>query len=261
MLVDSHCHLNLLTDPEAALTRARAAGVERFLCIGVDETRIDEVLATADKHADVWATVGQHPDVQIDDLGWIEARLAHPRVVALGEMGLDFYHAEDASARLAQCARFEQQLDLAQRTGLPIVVHTRSAEAETRALIQRFPGVVGVLHCFTESWTLASSALDLGYCVSISGIVTFRNAENVREVATRLPLDRLLVETDCPWLAPVPYRGKPNEPAYVSATADFLARLRGDDIEAFNFATTANFARLFPRIDLASTDSASTHSA
>ncbi|MFM8355627.1 MAG: TatD family hydrolase [Gammaproteobacteria bacterium] len=249
MLVDSHCHLNLLNDPDAALTRARAAGIGRFLCIGVDETRIDDVLAVADKHADVWATVGQHPDVAADDLGWIRARLAHPRVVALGEMGLDFQHAVDTRDRHAQCARFEQQLELAQQTGLPIVVHTRAADADTQALIQRFPGVRGVLHCFTESWTLASAALDLGYCVSISGIVTFRNAENVRAVAARLPLDRLLVETDCPWLAPVPYRGKPNEPAYVSATAAFLATLRGDDVETFNAATSDNFVRLFPRVN------------
>ena len=252
MLIDSHCHLNLLDHPEAALNRARLAGIGGFLCIGVERDRIAQVLDLARAHPDVWASVGQHPDVVDDDLDWIEPLAAEPSVVAIGETGLDFLHAEDAPARRAQCERFDRQLELAGRLQLPVIVHTRLAEDETAMLLARHAGVTGVLHCFTESWSLAKTALDLGYVISISGIVTFRNAENVRDVARRIPADRLLVETDCPWLAPVPFRGKPNEPAYVSATARALAELRGEPLDQFIENTTANFYRAFPRANSSS---------
>ncbi|MGA1675686.1 MAG: TatD family hydrolase [Pseudomonadales bacterium] len=252
MLIDSHCHLNMLDHPEAALERARQAGISGFLCIGVERARIDQVLHIARSHADVWASVGQHPDVVDENLDWIEPLAQEQSVIAIGETGLDFLHADEADARRGQCERFERQLELAARLDLPIVVHTRQAEQETAALLTRHAGVTGVLHCFTESWSLAKTALDLGYVISISGIVTFRNAENVREVARRVPADRLLVETDCPWLAPVPYRGKTNEPAYVSATASALAELRGESIERLMETTTANFYRAFPRANSSS---------
>jgi len=247
VLVDSHCHLNMLDDADEALAAARARGVGGFLCIGVDAAGIEAVLGLAAAHADVWATVGQHPDASAADPGWIDDYLDHPRVVALGEMGLDYYHESTPAGQARQRDRFAWQLDRAAATGLPVVVHTREAEADTLALLQRHAGVTGVLHCFTESWALASAAIELGYYVSISGIVTFRNGENVRDVARRVPADRLLVETDCPWLAPVPHRGRRNQPAYVADTAAFVAELRGVDRETLAATTTANFFRLFSR--------------
>lgn len=237
----------MLDDADAALAHARAQGVGGFLCIGVDERGIADVLSLAETHADVWATVGQHPDASVAEPGWIERHVMHPRVVALGEMGLDYYHETSPAGRALQQQRFDWQLALAARRGLPVVIHTRQAEADTLALLQRHTGVVGVLHCFTESWELAAAALDLGYCVSISGIVTFRNGANVRDVARRVPADRLLVETDCPWLAPVPHRGRRNQPAYVADTAAFVAELRGTSPAALAELTTENFHRLFPR--------------
>jgi TatD DNase family protein len=248
LLVDSHCHLNYLEDPRAKIQAARAAGVSVQLCIGVDEAHIDEVLTLAVEEADVWATVGQYPEAAGDPFEWIEPLLSHPRVVAVGETGLDYFHTEDSGDRAAQRQSFEHQLALADRYRFPVVVHTRSAEADTLALIGDFPGVRGVLHCFTESWVMASRALDLGYYISISGIVTFRNGENVREVARKVPSERLLVETDAPWLAPVPHRGKPNEPAFVRDTAAFLAELRGVSLEALAEQTSQNFFSLFDRI-------------
>jgi len=237
----------MLEDPADALLKARERGIRGFLCIGVDEPGIDAVLGLAEGHADVWATVGQHPDASVADPRWIERYLTHPRVVALGEMGLDYYHEASSAGQALQQQRFDYQMGLAARADLPVVVHTRNAEADTLALLQRHPGVLGVLHCFTESWALAEAAIEIGYYVSISGIVTFRNAENVREVARRVPADRLLVETDCPWLAPVPHRGRRNQPAFVADTANFVAELRGTSSEALAAQTTANFYRLFCR--------------
>lgn len=216
-----------------------------FLCIGVDAGGIADVLALAEAHPDVWASAGQHPESAGAAIDWVGPCLAHPRVVAVGETGLDYVHAADGDVRRTQIDAFDAHLSLAARHRLPVVVHTRGAEDDTLARLRAHPGVTGVLHCFTESWDMASAALDLGYYVSISGIVTFRNAGNVRDVARRIPDDRLLVETDCPWLAPVPYRGKPNEPAYVSRTAACVAELRGQSSTALAALTTDNFCRLF----------------
>ncbi len=245
MLVDSHCHLNYLDEPVAALERARSAGVGAFLCIGVDAAGIDDVVGLAEAHDDVWATAGQHPDAAGGPRDWLAARLTHPRVVAVGETGLDYFHEPDAGAQRRQREAFDEQLSLAAAHRLPVVVHTRAAEADTLDLLRSHTGVRGVLHCFTESWDLAGAALDLGYYVSISGIVTFRNADNVRDVARRVPEDRLLVETDCPWLAPVPHRGQRNEPGFLPDTAAYLADLRGQTAEALAATTTANFEALF----------------
>lgn len=245
MLIDSHCHLNYLDDPDAALDLARERGVSGFLCIGVDESGIDEVLAFAEGHADVWATVGLHPEAAGADLGYVRKRAAHDRVVALGEMGLDYFRLESAELKQIQRHAFDAQLSLADELGMPVVIHTRQAEADTLASIAEYPNVKGVLHCFTESWAMAKTAIDHGYYVSISGIATFKNGSNVRDVAKRVPLDRLLVETDSPWLAPVPYRGKQNQPAYVCETAEFVADLRGIDASTLARATCENFCRLF----------------
>lgn len=261
MLVDSHCHLNYLDEPDLRLTEARAAGIGAFLCIGVDQAGIGDVLALANRHADVWASVGVHPDSAADEptLDWLSGALGDPNVVAIGETGLDFFRlahaagadaagAEDASdVQMRQRRAFDYQLALADEQDLPVIIHTRAAESQTRDVLRAHPGVTGVLHCFTESWTLAREALDLGYYISISGIVTFKNAENVREVARQVPADRLLVETDAPWLAPVPHRGQPNHPALVTHTAAFLAELRGVDPEVLARTTTDNFYSLFSR--------------
>ena len=247
MLVDSHCHLNYLDDPGARIREARESGVTTQLCIGVDQAHIAEVLSLAEQEPDIWATVGQHPDAAEGPLDWIEPALDHPRVVAVGETGLDYFHCEEATARARQRESFEHQLVLAERHRLPVVVHTRAAEADTLALIRQYPDVRGVLHCFTESWEMAARALDLGYFISISGIVTFRNGDNVRDVARQVPDDRLLVETDAPWLAPVPHRGKQNAPAYVRDTATYLAELRGVSLEVLAEQTTTNFFSLFTR--------------
>jgi TatD DNase family protein len=245
MLIDSHCHLNYLDDPQEAIGRAREAGVTACLCISVDEAGFSAVKSLASRHADIWATAGVHPDAAEDNLEWIEAELAHERVVAVGETGLDYLHADDASAQARQREAFALQLDLAIRHDMPVVVHTRQAEKDTLDLLQAHRGVKGVLHCFTESWSMAKEALDQGFYVSISGIVTFKNAANVRDVAAKVPADRLLIETDSPWLAPVPKRGKTNEPAYVAHTAEFLAELRQTPVETLRQETADNFIRLF----------------
>jgi TatD DNase family protein len=250
VLVDSHCHLNYLDDPDAKLDAARSAGVRAFLCIGVNAATQPAVLLLAERHSDVWASAGVHPESATDEpLDWIRAAVRHRRVVGIGETGLDYLgiDADDPKRRI-QRDSFAAQLAIASEANLPAIVHTRAAEDDTRDLLIAHRGVVGVLHCFTESWSLASAALDLGWYVSISGIVTFKNGDNVRDVARRVPIDRILVETDAPWLAPVPMRGKTNEPAFVVHTAEFVARLRGDDPVDFAAATSANFARLFHRV-------------
>jgi TatD DNase family protein len=245
VLVDSHCHLNYLQAPAERLAEARAAGVRAFLCIGVDEDGIDGVLAMADAHEDVWATVGQHPEAAAAPRGWLAGRLGHPQVVAAGEMGLDYFHEPDPAARRRQLAAFDEQLGLGTDHDLPVVIHTRAAEDDTRAQLAAHPGARGVLHCFTESLALAEAAMAQGFYVSISGIVTFRNADNVRAVARRIPDERLLIETDSPWLAPVPHRGQRNQPAFLPDTAAFLAELRGQSVEELAVITTANFESLF----------------
>ena len=245
MLIDSHCHLNYLQSADAALERARNCGVSGILCIGVDEAGIDDVLAIAQAHDDVWASVGMHPQSVQQEYAWIEEKLLAPGVVAVGETGLDYKAAHTAEEQRIQLQAFEHQMGLAERHDLPVVIHTRDAQSDTLNMLEHFPKVRGVLHCFTESWEMAERAIELGYFISISGIVTFAKAENVRAVAGRVPLDRLLIETDAPWLAPVPHRGRENEPAYVAETAGFLAQLRGLDVDDLAHTTSANFRRLF----------------
>ncbi len=255
MLVDSHCHLDRLDlaadggSLDAALDAARARGVGHFLCIGVSAENAAAVKALAEQYADVHCSIGVHPlDLQpgvAPALDWLLAELEHPRVAAIGETGLD-YHDEPDSAELQQQA-FRLHLQAARITGKPVIVHTREARADTMAL-RRAAALpqAGVLHCFTEDWEMAKAALDLGFYISLSGIVTFRNADALREVARQVPADRLLVETDSPNLAPMPHRGKPNLPQYVREVAEFLARLRGESFEALAEQTSENFKRLFP---------------
>lgn len=255
MLIDSHCHLDRLDltayggSLEAALDAARARGVGHFLCIGVSAENAATVKALAERHADVDCSVGVHPlDLQpgaTPALDWLLAELDHPQVVAIGETGLD-YHYEPQAAE-SQREAFGLHLQAAQITGKPVIVHTREARADTLRLLREAAlPQAGVLHCFTEDWAMAKAALDLGFYISLSGIVTFRNAEALREVARQVPADRLLVETDSPYLTPIPHRGKPNLPEYVVEVAQCLADLRGVDSETLAEQTSANFRRLFP---------------
>nr|WP_024307583.1 TatD family hydrolase [Pseudomonas sp. P818] len=255
MLIDSHCHLDRLDlaahggSLDAALEAARAAGVGHFLCIGVSADNAATVKGLAERYADVDCSVGVHPlDLEPGAepaLDWLLGELEHPKVVAIGETGLD-YHYEPESAALQQ-ASFRLHLEAARITGKPVIVHTREARADTLALLREAAlPQAGVLHCFTEDWEMAKAALDIGFYISLSGIVTFRNAEALRDVARQVPADRLLVETDSPYLAPVPHRGKPNLPQYVREVAEYLAVLRGVSYEALAEQTSSNFKRLFP---------------
>jgi TatD DNase family protein len=254
-LIDSHCHLNydgLVERQDQVLENARERGVAGFLNISTRQSEWGAIVGVAERHPDVWASVGVHPH-EADahpDLG--AAALAeaaeNPRVIAIGECGLDYHY--DNSERGAQRERFEAHIDAARRTGLPLVVHTREAEADTAEILSnavREGGVTGVLHCFTGSAELAKKALDLGFFISLSGIVTFKNARHLQEIARLLPLEWMLVETDSPFLSPVPHRGQTCEPAFVADTASFVAHLRGEDPDALADATTANFFRLFNR--------------
>jgi TatD DNase family protein len=254
-LIDSHCHLNyegLVERHDEVLSAARERGVAGFLNISTRQREWDEVIAVADRYPDVWASVGVHPH-EADahpDLGaaaLVEAS-EHPRVIAIGECGLDYFY--DKSDRAAQRERFEAHIEAARQSGLPLVVHTRDAEEDTAQMLGeavRQGGVTGVLHCFTGSAELARKGLDLGFYISLSGIVTFKNAQDLQATAKWLPADQMLVETDSPFLAPVPHRGQKCEPAFVADTAAFVAQLRGEGPEQLAETTTTNFFRLFKR--------------
>ena len=254
-LIDSHCHLNyegLAERQDEVLARARERGVRGFLNISTRQREWRDVIAVAEANVDVWASVGVHPhegDAH-PDLGSaaLVAGADHPRVIAIGECGLDYFY--DKSDREAQRDRFEAHIDAAAETGLPLVVHTREAEADTAEILERAvrdKGVRGVLHCFTGSADLARKGLDLGFYISLSGIVTFKNAGDLQETARWLPADQMLVETDSPFLAPVPHRGQKCEPAFVADTAAFVAGLRGEQPDELGETTTANFFRLFSK--------------
>lgn len=257
MLVDSHCHLDRLDlkahggSLDAALAAARARGVGRFLCIGISAANAAAVRQLAHQYPDVYCSVGVHPlDVEPGKeppLAWLLNELNDERVVAIGETGLDYHYQSAEECADVQQASFRLHLEASRLTGKPVIVHTREARADTLAMLREanLPQA-GVLHCFTEDWDMARAALDLGYYISISGIVTFRNAEALRDVARRIPADRLLIETDSPYLAPIPHRGRPNLPEYVRDVAEFMATLRGVSVETLAEQTTANFQRLFP---------------
>ena len=252
-LIDSHCHLNYegLAERQAeVLENARQRGVTGFLNISTRQREWNDIVALAEQEPDVWASVGVHPHEADNhpDLGaaaLVEAA-DHPRVIAIGECGLDYYY--DKSDRDAQRERFQAHIAASRQTGLPLVIHTRDAEADTAEMLTtavREGGVTGVLHCFTGSAELARKGLDLGFYVSLSGIVTFKNAQDLQETAKWLPADQMLVETDLPFLAPVPHRGQKCEPAFVADTAMFVAQLRGEDPEQLAETTTSNFFKLF----------------
>jgi TatD DNase family protein len=258
MLIDSHCHLDfpeLAEDRAGVLERAHAAGVDGMVTISTRVHRFAEIAAIAEAHAEVWCSVGTHPhhadeelDVEVEDL----VRLAeHPRCVAIGEAGLDYFY--DNAPREAQATGFRRHIAAARITRLPLVIHSRAADEDTAAILEEeseqgaFPFV---LHCFAGGPDLARRGLALGGYVSFSGLVTFKNAEEIREVASWVPADRYLVETDAPYLAPVPHRGRSNEPAFVRHTAERLAEVRGIAFDQLETETTANFARLFAKAGL-----------
>jgi TatD DNase family protein len=251
MFVDSHCHLDfpgLLEREHEVLAAMAAKRVTHALCISVKLEDFPAVLGLAERHPNLWASVGVHPDnaeCEEPDVERLCALAAHPRVVAIGETGLDYYWHKDEPEW--QRARFRTHIRAARACAKPLIVHTRSAAADTLRLLREEGAEAcgGVMHCFTESQEVADAALELGFYISFSGIVSFRNATALKEVATRVPLDRLLIETDAPYLAPVPHRGKTNEPAWVVHVAEEIARLRGVPLETVAEATTANFFRLF----------------
>jgi len=255
MFIDSHCHLNykgLVEDQPAVLARARAAGVELMLNISTCASEWDEVIGLAERESDVMASVGihpheadVHPDVATETL--VE-KARHPQVVGIGESGLDYYY--DHSDRARQRDSFRAHVAAARATQLPLIVHTRDAEDDTYAILAEEMGrgaFPALIHCFTAGQDFADKVLALGLFISISGIVTFKNATELQAVAKTIPLDRLLIETDSPFLAPVPHRGRPCEPAYVADTARYLSALRNEPIEQLAAATSANFRHLFAK--------------
>jgi TatD DNase family protein len=255
MLADSHCHLNypgLVEDQQAVLARARARGVTAMLNIATRASEWDAVLATAEREPDVWATVGIHPheaDSAADmDADLLIERARHPRVAGVGETGLDYHY--DRSDRERQRRSFRTHIAAARAAGVPVIVHTRDAEEDTAAILadelERGP-FTGVIHCFTGTAAFAERALALGLSISISGIVTFKSARELQAVAATVPADRLLIETDAPFLAPVPHRGRTGEPAFVADTADFLAALRGEAPDMLRRRTAENFHALFAK--------------
>ncbi len=251
VLVDSHCHLSfpeLLADIENVVARMQAAGVSHALCVSVSLETLPAVLSVAERFANIYASVGVHPD-QFDgaepDVEQLIELARHPKVVAIGETGLDYFHQEVTPER--QKARFRTHIAAARRCAKPLIIHTRSAAEDTLAVMreENAADVGGVMHCFTESMRVATEAIAMNFFISFSGIVTFKNAVAIKEVATAVPLERTLVETDSPYLAPVPFRGKPNEPAFVRHVAVEIARLKKLSVEEVSAATTRNFFQLF----------------
>ncbi len=254
-LVDSHCHLDfpeLAVDVDDVVTRARAAGVGHMLTIGTKITKFDGVLAMAERFPNVSCSVGIHPhEAGVEpkmDVEKLTTLARHPKVVAFGETGLDFYY--EHSPRDDQEKSFRVHIDAAREAGLPVIVHTRDADPETAKILEEEMArgaFTGVIHCFSSGPELAAKALDMGFYISMSGIVTFKKADALRDVVKSIPLDRLLVETDSPYLAPMPHRGKTNEPAFVTHTAAVVAGLKGVTREELAAQTTANFFRLFSK--------------
>ena len=265
MFTDSHCHLNfpeLRNQLDDILAAMKAAQVHQAMCICTTMEEFDSVQGLAADHPHLWATVGVHPDnegVHEPSLQELVDGAARPKVVAIGETGLDYYQMDERKGGRTvadlewQRERFRTHIRAARQTGLPMVIHTRQASYDTIAILKEegedgsATSARGVFHCFTESQQVARAALDLGFYISFSGILTFKSASDLREVAQFVPDDRLLIETDSPYLAPVPYRGKTNNPSYVPYVAQLLGELRGTSTEAIGALTTANFHRLFAR--------------
>ncbi len=249
--VDSHCHLNF---PELAenmadvLAQMRHNDVAGALCVSVNLADLPQVLALAEQHPNIYASVGVHPDyedVEEPSVARLVELARHPRVIAIGETGLDYFRLKGDLEW--QRTRFRNHIRAARECGKPLIIHTREAAADTLRIMaeENAAGAGGAMHCFTETWDVAKAALEMGFYISFSGIITFKSAKQIKEVAQRVPLERILIETDAPYLAPVPYRGKLNQPAYVKHIAEEIALLRGIDVSEVGRRTTENFMRLF----------------
>ncbi len=249
--VDSHCHINfpeLSADIGDVLSHMRDNEVICALCVSVNLKDFPQVLALAEQHSDIYASVGVHPDyedVDEPDVALLVKLAQHPRIIGIGETGLDYYRLKGDLEW--QRARFRTHIKAARESGKPLIIHTREAGADTLRIMaeEKAAEASGVMHCFTETWEVAKAALNMGFYISFSGIVTFKNAKQLKEVAQRVPLDRILIETDAPYLAPVPHRGKLNQPAYVKHVAEEIAVLRGIGLDEVGQITTENFVRLF----------------
>jgi len=255
MFIDSHCHLNLLAEEEggldAVIAQAKENSVDHILCISIDKASCHDIIDIAERYPDITASVGIHPNVEQQENFTVEelASLAqHDKVIAIGETGLDYFRSEGDLEW--QRDRFRTHIEVGKQLKKPLIIHTREARDDTMDILEQEGAeqAGGIIHCFTENWDTAQRALDIGFYISLSGIVTFKNAVELQDVAKKLPLDRILIETDAPYLAPVPHRGKTNKPAFVKHVAEFLAELRGDSVENIAQATTDNFHRLFPTV-------------
>lgn len=251
MFIDSHCHLDfpdLASNLDELLQKMDENQVTHALCVSVNLTDFPRVLALAETHDNLFASVGVHPDyenLQEPDANQLVQLADHPKVIAIGETGLDYYRLEGDLEW--QRERFRQHIRAAKQCNKPLIIHTRSAAEDTLRIMreENASQIGGVMHCFTESWEVAQQAIDMNFYISFSGIVTFKNAKALKEVAKKTPLDRMLIETDSPYLAPVPHRGKLNQPAFVCHVAEEIARLRATDLNEIAVATTHNFFRLF----------------
>ncbi len=252
MFIDTHCHL---TDDYCAtrgagdvIARAAAAGVDTLICPTANPADIPCALKLAESHGNIFCTIGIHPEyAEVNASDFLtDAVLRHPRVIGVGEIGLDYHYGRDT--RAAQIKLFQQQLEIARKHALPVAIHTREAEQDTAEILDGSVG--GVMHCFTSSWNLARTMLDRGFFFSASGIITFKNADEIRETFAKIPLDRIVIETDSPYCAPVPYRGKVCEPAFVIETARVIADLHGVDMDTLAMQLRTNTAALYPKIVL-----------
>jgi TatD DNase family protein len=252
-IVDSHCHIDRVDlakfggSVESMLSHAKDLSVMQFLCVCIDLEHFDDVFSLAKAYDNIYASVGVHPTEQEGKDPSVEELLAlanHDKIIAIGETGLDYFHIEKDTADW-QLDRFRRHIAASNQSGKPMIIHTRDAKEDTIELMQQEKAGQGVMHCFSEDWDTAKAAIDLGFYISFSGIITFKSAESLREVAKKVPADRLLVETDSPYLTPVPYRGRPNSPAYTYYVAEKLAEIRGTSINDIADTTTANFKKLF----------------
>lgn len=255
-LIDSHCHLNMINLTEFdnnldhVIQLARSAGIQKFLCVCVVAEDFPELCQIAERYPDVYISVGVHPDSPFDkalDADALSQLAQFPKCIAIGETGLDYYRIERPEERVLQQQRFREHIRAAIISGKPLIIHTRQAAEDTLMLMkeEHAESIGGVMHCFTETWEIARRALDLNFYISFSGILTFKNATTIHEVAKKVPADRMLIETDSPYLAPVPFRGKQNHPAWVAHVAQGLAELRQVDVETIATQTTENFYRCF----------------
>ena len=252
-IIDSHCHIDRVDleqfggSMESMLAHAKDLSVEEFLCVCIDLEHFDDVFSLAKAHHQIYASVGVHPVEQEGKDPSVEELLTladHEKIIAIGETGLDYFHVKKDTADW-QRERFRRHIAASNQSGKPMIIHTREAKADTIEIMQQEQAQAGVMHCFSEDWETAKAALDLGFYISFSGIITFKSAADLREVAKKVPADRLLVETDSPYLTPVPYRGRANSPAYTYYVAEKLAEIRGTSIDNIAQQTTQNFNDLF----------------